>query len=666
MTKLVHNTRDARFRTPFGAVKCGDEIFLAIEADGNAFEAVLRVWIGGEGETLHPMAKERTESGNRFFVSFVREKPGLLWYTFRVRETDESGNERVIWIGPEEGKRGGNGCVYDREPASFQITVYRERKLPDWYRNAVFYQIFPDRFAPGDASLARANEAAFSALHPNGIPRRIVRDWNKIPEYRRDETGAITEWEFYGGTLDGIREKLPYLAELGITALYLNPIFEAASNHRYDTGDYLQVDPLLGGDPALDRLIRAAREHGISIMLDGVFNHTGWDSLYFNRFGNYPTKGAYGNEDSPYRSWFTFGDYPNGYDSWWGVADLPAVNENDPSYRDFIYGAEDSVVRRYLKKGVRAWRLDVADELPDSFIEGLKTAALEEDPDAVVIGEVWEDASNKVSYGELRRYLLGSELDGAMHYPVRTAVHDWLLGRSDAFLLFETFVTLMENYPPTAFYGAFTLMGSHDRARMMTVMGDAPDPDSLSEEERRAYRLSPEQRAIAERRVRLMTLLQMTLPGVPSVYYGDEAGMEGMSDPFNRGTFPWGAEDSAMTSFFRDAIRLRKSDPVFTDGAFGPFAVNADVFGFFRVPCERIRKGETCEKTGGPECPKWNGTVLVLANRSRTETYTFPLADCAGDLTGRAAALLFGTAALSADGTVSIPPLGTAVIRIGA
>ncbi len=623
-----HDTRDPEYRSPFGAVTAGTEISLALTTDGSASEATLRIWIDSDGERYLPMAKSyREEGGYRFHATISRDVPGIVWYSFIVRGTDEWGNETTVYVGPEEGKHGGRSALYDRQLSSFQITVYRERKLPDWYKNAVFYQIFPDRFFRGEEESPTeraAREETFFRLHPHGIRRVIVPEWDKVPEYKRSETGAVTEWEFYGGTLDGIREKLPYLADLGITALYLNPIFEALSNHRYDTGDYFRVDPLLGGDEAFDRLIAAANGYGISIMLDGVFNHTGWDSLYFNRFGNYPSTGAYESADSPYREWFTFDDSPVGYDAWWGIPDLPAVNEMTESYREFIYGGGDSVVRHYLRKGAKAWRLDVADELPDEFIEGLKQAAVETDPDAIVIGEVWEDASNKVSYGKLRRYLLGHELDTAMNYPLRAAVHEFLLGTSDAYALAETVLSLMENYPPTAFYGAFNLMGSHDRARSLTVMGGVPDADSLTEAERRAYRLSDEQRELAVKRFRLMTVLQMTLPGVPCVYYGDEAGMEGYSDPFNRATYPWGKEDGETMAIVRDAIRLRKSDPVFTDGGLRPFAADSDVFGFERFDAER------------------KGNVTVLINRNREETRYVRL-----------------------DGglTVSVAPLSYAIVR---
>ncbi|MBQ9827888.1 MAG: glycoside hydrolase family 13 protein, partial [Lachnospiraceae bacterium] len=532
---ITHNTRDPNFRIPFGAVKCGTKILMSLAASEPGLKVMLRTWVDGEGEKLFPMKEEEGEGLYIYRTELCREDPGIIWYSFIISRTEEDGTEKVFRYGAREGRTGGEGAVYDHEPPSFQITVYRERRLPDWYRKAVFYQIFPDRFSRDD-NWEETVKAGLGS-HKNGPARVINYDWDKTPSYKKDEKGRVTEWEFYGGTLRGIRDRLPFLKDMGITALYLNPVFESASNHRYDTGDYMHVDPVLGGDEALEELIDAAEKEGISIILDGVFNHTGCDSIYFNRYGNYDSLGAFQSENSSYRSWYTFNDTPAGYNCWWGVEDLPDVNENEESYKRFIYDGDDAVVSHYLKKGIRGWRLDVADELPDEFIEGIKAAALKTKEDSVIIGEVWDDASNKISYGKLRRYLLGSELDGAMNYPLLDAVHSFLLSETNAYDLLETLTSLKENYPSEALYGAFNLMGSHDRARIMTIMGEAPSEGSLSDEEKGSFRLTEERRNLAKSRIWLMTLMQMTLPGVPSLYYGDEAGLEGYRDPWNRGAY---------------------------------------------------------------------------------------------------------------------------------
>ena len=296
----------------------------------------------------------------------------------------------------------------------------------------------------------------------------MVDDWSTPPAYDKDENGRIKRWDFYGGTLEGVREKLRYLKDLGVTVIYLNPIFEAASNHRYDTGDYMAIDPMLGDEESFRRLCVDAEEMGISVILDGVFNHTGCDSRYFNKYGNYPDSvGAYQSTDSVYRSWYTFHD-DGTYDSWWGVDDLPAINENDPSYHEFICGRE-GVVRRWLRDGARGWRLDVADELPDSFIADIKHAVLAEKPDGLLIGEVWEDASNKTAYGSLRQYFEGSELDGTMNYPLREGLLAFMRNEIGAQELTRRLEQLGENYPVQALYSELNRLGGHDRERLVTT-----------------------------------------------------------------------------------------------------------------------------------------------------------------------------------------------------
>ena len=455
------------------------------------------------------------------------------------------------------------------------------RAIPEWYKNAVVYQIFPDRFNRGPDW--RENAERVLARPRKGTPKALVERWDKEVSYKRMPSGRIKVWEFYGGTLSGIEEKLDYLQGLGVTALYLNPIFEAVSNHRYDTGDYEKVDGMLGDEEDFRRLCGACEKRGISIILDGVFNHTGCDSRYFNKFGNYPGPGACQGRGSKYYDWFRFYDFPNSYECWWGIDDLPDVEEHNQDYKNYIYGDRDSVVRRWLRAGAKGWRLDVADELPDDFIEGVKSAVVaEKGAEGLLMGEVWEDASNKVAYGELRRYFLGSELDCVMNYPFRDAILYYLLGSNSAQNVLETMLSLQENYPPESFAASLNLMGSHDRARVMTALGGAPAPESLSEEEKARFRLSDSQRGLAKGRLWLLALMQMTLPGVPCIYYGDEAGMEGYSDPFNRAPYPWGREDRDCGTIYRNAINLRRAFPELPDASFEPFAFGDDIIGWYR------------------------------------------------------------------------------------
>ncbi len=634
--RAFHDTRQSAYRAPYGAVPVGTAVRVALDVwDDPCASCVCRLWIDGAGESLLPMERTEQEGRLRFFCDIPAETADIIWYSFLIYRSDGG----VSRYGAAENRVGGEGRLYDHEPPSFQLTVYVPRPLPEWYRKAIVYQIFPDRFRRGPG-WEELTEAALSRPR-NGPGKRLVEDWNSTPVYDKTPEGRVRVWDFYGGTLSGIEEKLDYLKQMGVTALYLNPVFEAASSHRYDIGDHTKIDPMLGDEEAFRRLCEAASEKGISVILDGVFNHTGCDSLYFNKYGNYPGPGAWQSEASPYRSWYRFDDSPIGYDCWWGVDDLPCVEENDGSYRDFIFGDDNSVVRRWLKAGARGWRLDVADELPDDFIEGVKSAVVDAlGEEGLLLGEVWEDASHKISYGKLRRYLLGTELDSVMNYPFLDAAKGFLTGGLGAGDFAELLEELKENYPPSALCGALDLIGSHDRPRIMTILGGAPDKASLTEEERRDYRLSPEQRALAKSRMWLIVLLQMTMPGVPCIYYGDEAGLEGYDDPYNRGAYPWGSEDEDLKTIYRNAIGLRKLDPVFTDGSFTPFSQEPDVFGFYRET-DRTR-------------------VAVLINRSLSEERSVAIhakgKRAAELISGGLVELKYGEARLS------LPPLGSALI----
>ena len=351
-------------------------------------------------------------------------------------------------------------------------------------------------------------------------------------------------------------DKLDYLKSLGVETLYFNPIFEAAENHRYGTADYSRVDPMLGENEDFTRLCREAHKLGMRVMLDGVFNHTGFVSRYFNADGFYPEVGAYQSLDSPYHSWFHFTQWSQKYDSWWGIYSLPAVNENDPGYRDFIFGGEDSVVRRWLRAGADGWRLDVADELPDDFVAGIHAAARAEKPDAVVIGEVWEDGSTKIAYGVRRKHILGGHCDGLMNYPLRSAILSFFQGGGGENFI-KVMETIRENYPPFAFYSAMNSLDTHDTPRLITLLGAGGEYRDRTKEWRAQYRLSPRQFTRGRALLKAAALLLFCFPGSPTVYYGDEAGMEGFEDPFNRQTYPWGHEDQELLSWYRALGQLR-------------------------------------------------------------------------------------------------------------
>lgn len=590
---IRHDSQNLTFRRPFGAVEVGTPVYLAIYASG-AKNVQLCFARDGEQAQLFPM--EPSEEHPYLFEVTVEmpEEPGLCWYQFMI----DLGSNRYYYGNAADGM-GGEGSLSNLQAPSYRITVYRHAPVPKWYRQGIVYQIFPDRFARG----ADWQDRVIASAHPadwQGPKRVICQDWDDTPFYTKDSAGAVTRWPFFGGTLEGIREKLSYLEELGVTVIYLNPIFEASSNHRYDTADYMKIDPLLGDEAGFRRLCSEARSRGIRIILDGVFNHTGRDSRYFDYFANYGGRGAYWDIYSPYRQWFRFTPEDPGYDCWWGVPDLPSVEENDSSYQEFICGY-DGVVRHWLREGASGWRLDVVDELPDFFVSKIRQAMKDEDSDSLLMGEVWEEATTKVAYNVRRHYFEGEELDCTMHYPFKDAAIDFCMGRITASDFCRRMMNIAESYPPENFYACLNLVGSHDSARILSVLGEAGD---VPEADREAFRLSEWYHSIGTKRLKLITALQFAMPGVPCIYYGDEAGAEGLEDPYCRGTYPWGHEDPEIMENYRYWTRLYKEKSAYlVDGDYEFFAVDRE--------CVGIRR------TAGFD------HLTVLVNRSLTETTTY-------------------------------------------
>lgn len=573
-----HHSWQEYFRRPFGAGATGSEVRLRLEVLGEGeTRCFLHLRDRAGQEQLLPMALiDQIGEQGMFHRLYERSitlpaQPGLLWYDFEIEH-----DELYYYYGCMEGS-GGEGRLSTVPLSGFQITVYHPSAVPAWFQNGLVYQIFPDRFY---GSLPPGQH------RPAGSRRLLHTDWEDVPFYNRDADGAIARWDFFGGDLPGIVEKLPYLEALGVDAVYLNPIFQAASNHRYDTGDYHRIDPLLGDENDLRQLCKEAEKRGIRIILDGVFAHSGDDSVYFNRWGRYPSLGACQSKESPYYKWYHFEEWPERYQCWWGVKALPRFDCEQDSYRDFIYRRPDSVLRHWMECGISGWRLDVADELPDSFIAEFKSALRQADPEAVLIGEVWEDASHKVSYGELRRYLDGYELDAATNYPLREALLDYLLGKCTPQTAWRCMMQLYENYPATNFQAALNLIGSHDRPRILTLLGEAPPEDSLNEFERERFRLTPAAEELGKKRLQLLLMMQLLLPGNACVYYGDEAGMQGYSDPYNRGPFPWGSPDEELRIAYHRLIGLRKQFRELLSGEFIPLYDDGDVLGF------RLRREE--------------------------------------------------------------------------
>ncbi|MCD8390584.1 MAG: glycoside hydrolase family 13 protein [Firmicutes bacterium] len=576
---IEHNSREKFFRDPFGAVTCGTEVSLKLSVGGVGIPKAIRlVYKEDDGEEKRvDMPYVYELSGHSIYAVDVKmpEKAGLIWYYFEL-ETEQG----VVYYGNNQRNLGGIGeiCFY-RPNNSFQITVYNDYyKTPDWFKNAIAYQIFPDRFCNG-------NEDGSFLGDRDDI---IKHEWNNMPYYKAEQFGGEYKCnDFYGGNLKGVIKKLPYLEELGITVIYLNPIFKAYTNHKYDTGNYEEIDPMFGDEETFKELCEKAKEHGIRIILDGVFNHTGSDSKYFNKYGNYGDGGAYQTKDSPYYEWYKFMDWPKIYESWWGMTSLPQVEERSESYRDYILSGKDAIVKRWIKAGASGWRLDVVDELPDFFVTELRKNVKEVDEDAVIIGEVWEDASNKSAYGERRKYFLGDELDSVMNYVMRDAIIDAILLKIDAVELDGRLMSIKENYPAPAYYSLLNILSSHDVERIITLMGNAPTRHEVDREYQAKFNLDGFAFEQALERTALAVGLQMMLPGVPCVYYGDEIGMQGYGDPFCRKTFPWDDitkcdPEGIVRKRYKKMITLRKSSDAFSTGEFKSVYKYGSVYGFLR------------------------------------------------------------------------------------
>lgn len=460
-----------------------------------------------------------------------------------------------------------NNCDFslsDKEGSSFRLLIYREDfKTPESFGRGVMYQIFPDRFFRGESEKARNVPLREDAI--------LNQDWeNGIPQFATRLGDPLENNVFFGGTLWGVAEKLDYLESLGVSVIYLCPIFEAYSNHKYDTGNYLRVDEMFGGDEALESLIDKAKQRNIRIVLDGVFNHTGDDSIYFNRRGRYGEGGAYNDKCSPYFDWYNFREHPDDYESWWGIEIMPRINHSVPACRRFFTG-EGGVIQKYIDMGIGGWRLDVADELCDEFLDELRYRAKLSDSEAVIIGEVWENAADKCAYGKRRRYFQGEQLDSVMNYPLRSAILSFCLF-GDGETLYNTLVDIYSSYPREVSDCLMNIIGTHDTERIFTVLGrDVGDEDREMTELSRA-RLSKKQRERALRLHSLAAVIQYTVYGIPSIYYGDEVALEGYRDPFCRMPFPWHElcveHREKMLELYRALGRLRKTEPALDRGEF--------------------------------------------------------------------------------------------------
>ncbi len=456
---------------------------------------------------------------------------------------------------------------YLESHAPFQLTVSEfKHEPPTAFYGGIIYHVFVDRFARSSKVIEKRGT--------------LIADYSKgIPEYPEYPGAHLKNNTFWGGSLYGIIDKLDYIKALGVNAIYLSPIFESPSNHKYDTADYMKVDEAFGGDDALATLIQESHARGIAIILDGVFNHTGADSVYFNRYGSYDSLGAYQSKDSPYYSWYDFKKHPDKYTCWWDIEILPRINTRKSDCADFFIG-KNGVIEKYTRMGVDGFRLDVADELSDDFISRIKSCLSNGRECSILYGEVWEDASNKIAYSERKRYYLGSELDGVMNYPVRRGIIDFLVSKRTDTLEYAL-SDIIYNAPKRIRDAQMNLLGTHDTERILTVLG-GDSAEGLPNAELAKKRMTEEQRELAFQRLKLAYTILATVPGIPTVFYGDEAGLEGYGDPFNRMPYPWGRENKEILDFYKKIGIIRRENSVYRDGEFRLLELTADLLAFSR------------------------------------------------------------------------------------
>ena len=530
-----YNSRKKEYKTPFGAVKTRENVTINFPVADRFNAYGVRFCLRRDGETA-TTKYDMTWVGNAngftdYTLTFSLESVGVYWYRFEL--ATYSG---VVYCGRGEDSQ----AVYGEWLPEWQLTVYDESfSTPDKYKGGVIYHVFVDRFFR-------------SGKTPPVDGRKIHNDWYETPDIV-SEDGQYHGDDFFAGDLEGIRQKLDYIKGLGVNILYLSPIFKARSNHRYDTGDYMQIDELLGGENDFVSLCESAREKGIYVMLDGVFNHSGSDSKYFNKHGTYDSLGAFQSKESTYYDWYYFNNFPHDYGAWWGIKNVPTLNKSNPNYRNLIFG-KGGVIEKWTTLGASAWRLDVVDELPTDFVREIRKTVQNARRDALIIGEVWEDASTKESYGQKRTYLFGEELDGVMNYPYMNAVLFYALG-GDKKDFERQILTILENYPKPVVDVLMNFLDTHDTARALNVLSGVKIPQGR--ENQKARTLSESEYNLGVKRLKMSAVIEYALPGNPSVFYGDEAGVTGWCDPLNRVSYPWGRENQDLLSYYRRLGEIR-------------------------------------------------------------------------------------------------------------
>lgn len=538
--RILYDSKNTEFKKPFGTLKEGEEceINIHIPTSCKTKRVTLQFFYedGGFYTAFSLMRKSEYELYEIYSTSFCLDKAALYFYRFEI----ETENETFPLL--KQGYGDTNMCAGELWQLS---CIPKDYSVPSFFKGKVMYQIFPDRFFKYGECDTKEKLKPFT-VHSN---------LSDTPQFLPDQNGEVQNNDFYGGNLKGIAKKIPHLAKFGVSVIYLNPIFKAYSNHRYDTADYKKIDELLGNEKDFENLCKTAHRHNVKIILDGVFSHTGSNSVYFDSEGVFGS-GAVSCENSPYREWFDFKQYPHDYTSWWGIKTLPCVNEMSESFKKFIIDDKDSVIAHWLKLGADGFRLDVADELPDEFIFALRKRVKEINPNAIVIGEVWEDASNKISYDKRREYFTNSELDSTMNYPFRNAIIDFVLKKDGGEGFKNTVMSICENYPNDTVSVLMNSLSTHDTSRILSLLSGVTPPET--KRERAEFTLDEVAFEKASQRLKLAGFLQFVLPGMPCIYYGDEIGTQGFEDPFCRSFFDWSKlTNNEIYEHFKKLCKMR-------------------------------------------------------------------------------------------------------------
>ncbi len=512
------------FKCPKGTVAKGTEVSFMLKMEDNQSPKEVYLMIKDDeasGYTYEKMQKNQ----NKYIKTLKFEKKGHYWYNFKVVFDNFS-----VFINKSYDNHSYTSC--DKGEDFSQQVTEEEYTCTDSMQGGIIYQIFVDRFCKVGEVKPRT-------------PLVLREDWGGKIKKNTTDPILINE-EVFGGNFKGITSKLDYLAELGVTVIYMCPISEAYSNHKYDTANYMNVDDMFGSEEDFKELIDKAKEKGMKIVIDGVYNHTGSDSIYFNKKGRYSEIGAYQSKDSKYHKWFDFINYPDVYEAWWGIDTLPRVNGNCTEFHDYIAG-DGGVIEKFMKLGVAGVRLDVVDELDNSFVKQISNKVKQFGKDKVIMGEVWEDAGTKIAYSSRRKYFVDNELNSVMNYPVKESLLNYIRS-GEPYELVSTIRMLQSNYPKVVQDNLMNFLTTHDTVRFRSELETITNGNKEE----------------ADKLMKLASAVSYTMVGVPSIFYGDEYGMKN-NDGSSRGCFDWNNYQNEIFAWYKKLALIRKM-PVMKDG----------------------------------------------------------------------------------------------------